>query len=143
MYLLLIMGLWWRLVCFVSWLRIILRVLVTTIGCSWVIITTFSIVSSCGTWIGTISSCIVLIAVACSVWVAHRQLHGLLLSVSVHPTFFVVAVVVVIVVIDHHELGQVLWLLGLLVVGHFLRVLDRMRWSTGALAGGLPGSDHL
>jgi predicted membrane-bound mannosyltransferase len=41
-----------------------------------------------------------------------------------------VAVVVVIVVIDHHELGQILWLFRLLLVGHFLRMMDRMRRST-------------
>jgi hypothetical protein len=49
-------------------------------------------------------SCGVLIDVACSVWVVLRQLHGLLLSVSVHPTSSIVAVVVIIIVIDHHEL---------------------------------------
>jgi hypothetical protein len=118
-------------------------VLVTTIGCSWVIITIFCIVSSCGTWIGTVSSCSVLIVVACSVWVVLRQLHGLLLSISVHPASSVIAVVVIIIVIDLHELGKVFWLFGLLLVGHFLRMLDRMRWSTGALAGGLSGSGHL
>jgi hypothetical protein len=67
MYLLLIMELWWQLVCCVGWLYIILWVLVTTIGCSWVIITILSIVSSCGTSIGTVSSCSVLIVVAYSV----------------------------------------------------------------------------
>jgi hypothetical protein len=67
MYLLLVMGLWWRLVCCVGWLRIIIWILITTIGCSWVIITIFSIVSSCGTWIGTVSSCNILIAIACGV----------------------------------------------------------------------------
>jgi hypothetical protein len=72
-----------------------------------------------------------------------RQLHGLLLSVSVHPASFVVAIVVFIIVIGHHELGQVLWMFGLLLFGHLLRMLDRMRWSTGALTGGLPGSGHL
>jgi hypothetical protein len=141
-YLLLIMGLWWWLVCCVGWLRIILWVLVTTIGCSWVILTVFSVVSSCGTWIGTVSSCSILIVVACGVRVVLRQLHGLL-SVSVHPASFIVAVVVVIVVFDYHELGQVLKLLGLLLFGHFLRMMDRMRRSTGALAGSLPGSVYL
>jgi hypothetical protein len=64
-----------------------------------------------------------------------QAVQGLLLSVSVHPASSLVAVVVVI---DHHELGQVLWLFG-----HLLRMLDRMRRSTGALAGSLPGSSHL
>jgi hypothetical protein len=36
-------------------------------------------------------------------------------------------------VIDHHELGQVLWLFGLLLFKHLLRMLDRMRRSMGAL----------
>jgi hypothetical protein len=44
-----------------------------------------------------------------------------------------VAVVVIIVVFDYHEFGQVLRLLGLHLVGHFLRMMDRMRRSTGAL----------
>jgi hypothetical protein len=52
-----------------------------------------------------------------------------------------VAVVVVIDVFEYHKLG--LQLLGLLLVGHFLRMMDRMRRSTGAVAGGLPGSGHL
>jgi hypothetical protein len=54
-----------------------------------------------------------------------------------------VAVVVVIVVFNYHELRQDLRLLGLLLVGHFLRMMDRMRRSTGALARGLPGFGHL
>jgi hypothetical protein len=33
-----------------------------------------------------------------------RQLHGLLLSVSVHPASSIVAVVDVIIIIDLHEL---------------------------------------
>jgi hypothetical protein len=49
-----------------------------------------------------------------------------------------VAVVVIIVIFDYHELG--LQLLGLLLVGHFLRMMDRMGRSTSALAGGLSGS---
>jgi hypothetical protein len=105
MYLLLIMGLWWRLVSCIGWLWIIIWILVTTIGCSWVIITIFSIVSSCGTWIGTVSSCSILIAVACSARVILKQLHGLLLGVNVHPASFVVAIVVVIIILDLHELG--------------------------------------
>jgi glycerol-3-phosphate acyltransferase PlsY len=105
------------LVCFVSWLRIIPWVLVTTIGCSWVILTIFSIVSSCS----------VLIAIGCNIWVVLRQLHGLLLHVSVHPAFLLVAVVVVIIIFDHHELGPVLRLFGLLLFGHFRRMMDRMR----------------
>jgi hypothetical protein len=143
MYLLLIMGLWWRFVCCIDWLWIIIRILITTIGCSWVIITIFCIVSSYGTSIGTISSYSVLIAVACSVWVVLRQLHGLHLSVSVHPASSVVTVVVITIIIDLHELGQVLWLFGLLLFGHLLRMLDWMKRSTGALAGSLPGSVHL
>jgi hypothetical protein len=45
MYLLLIMGLWVRFVCCAGWLWVIIWVLVTTIGCSWVLITIFCIVS--------------------------------------------------------------------------------------------------
>jgi hypothetical protein len=52
-----------------------------------------------------------------------------------------VAVVVVIVVFEYHVLG--LRLLRLLLVEHFLRMMDRMRRSTGALAGGLLVSGHL
>jgi hypothetical protein len=52
-----------------------------------------------------------------------------------------VAIVVVFVIFDYHELG--LQLLGLLLVGHFLRMMDRMRRSMDALAGGLPGSGLL
>jgi hypothetical protein len=98
------MGHWWWFVYRVGWLWIILWVLVATIGCSCVIITIFCLVSSCGTWIGTVSSCSIPIAVACSVWVVLRQLHGLLLSVSVHPASSIVAVVDVIIIIDLHEL---------------------------------------
>jgi hypothetical protein len=70
-----------------------------------------------------------------------RQLHGLLFRVGVHPASFVVAVVIVIIVFEYHKLG--LQLLGLLLVRHFLRMVDRMRRSMGALAGGLPSSSHL
>jgi hypothetical protein len=143
MYLLLVVGLRWWWTCCIGWLWIIVWVLITTIRCSWFIITIFNIVSVCGTWIGTISSCSILIAVACGVRVVLRQLHGLLLSVSVHPASFIVAVVVIIVVFDYHELRQVLKLFGLLLFGQFLRMMDRMRRSTDALAGGLPGPDHL
>jgi hypothetical protein len=52
-----------------------------------------------------------------------------------------VAVVVVFIIFDYHKLG--LQLLGLLLVGHFLRMMDQMQRSMGALAGGLPGSGHL
>jgi hypothetical protein len=52
-----------------------------------------------------------------------------------------VAVVVFIIIFDYHKLG--LQLLGLLMVGHFLRMMDRMRRSMGALADGLLGSGHL
>jgi hypothetical protein len=43
------MGLWWLWVCCIGWLWIIIWIHVTTIRCNWVIITIFSIVSSCGT----------------------------------------------------------------------------------------------
>jgi hypothetical protein len=59
-----------------------------------------------------------------------RQLHGLLLGIGVHQaSFVVVAVVVIIVVIivDLHKLEQVLWLLGFLLLGLLLRMLDRVR----------------
>jgi hypothetical protein len=62
MYLLLVVGLRWRWTCCNSWLWIIIWVLVTTIGCGWVIITVFIIVSAYGTWIGTVTSCSILIA---------------------------------------------------------------------------------
>jgi hypothetical protein len=62
-------------------------------------------------------------------------------SVPVHPASFVVVVVVVIIIFEYHELE--LQLLELLLVRHFLRMMDRMRHSTGALAGSLLGSGHL
>jgi hypothetical protein len=84
---------------------------------------------------------VILIAVTCGVRVVLRQLHRLFLNVSVHLASFMVAVVVVIVIFDYHELG--LQLLGLLPVGHFLRMMDRVRQSTGALIAGLLGCSHL
>jgi hypothetical protein len=112
MYLLLIVGFRWRWACCNGWLWIIIWiiiwVLVTTISLRWVLIFIFFIVSSCGTWIGTISSGTILLAVVCGIGVVLRQLHGLLLSVGVHlASSSVVAIVFVIVVLDHHELGQV------------------------------------
>jgi hypothetical protein len=62
MYLLLVVGLRWRWACGNGWLWIIIWVIVTTIRCSWVIITILILVSACGTWIGTVSSCRILIA---------------------------------------------------------------------------------
>jgi hypothetical protein len=150
MYLHLVVGLRWWWVCSLSWrwtiIWILIWILITTIGLCWVLILIFIIISSCGTWIGTTSSCTILLAVICGVGMILRQLHGLLLGIGVHQaSFVVVAVVVIIVVIivDLHKLEQVLWLLGFLLLGLLLRMLDRVRRPTGALASDLPGPGHL
>jgi hypothetical protein len=144
---------------------IIIWVITTTIWCSWVITTIFCIIASCGAWIGAVSSCGVFIStILCIVWVVFRQIHGLHLSLSVHPSSSIVATVVVIIILllgfllELHEHWGVLWLHRLLLCGHLLRsghlllpllhmhllrVLNLTGWSTGALAGGLPGSGHL
>jgi hypothetical protein len=140
-YLLLVVGLRWRWACGRGWLWVIIWAIVTTIGCSWVIATILILVSACGTWIGTVSSCGIPIVAACDLRVVLRQLHGLLLGVSVHRASFRTAVVVIIVVLEYHVLGH--RLLGLLQIGHFLQMMDQMRRSTGALVGGLLISDHL
>jgi hypothetical protein len=132
MYLLLIMGLRWRWACGDGWLWIIIWVIAITI---------LILVSARGTWIGTVSSCRILVAATRDLREVLRQLHGLLLNVSVHPAPFRMAVVVIIIVLEYHVLG--FRLLGLLLVGHFLRVMDQMRRSTGALAGSLLVSGHL
>jgi hypothetical protein len=87
-----------------------------------------------------------------------KQLHGLLVRVSVHPSSSIVAVVIIIVILllglilDLHEHWGVVWLHRLLLCGHLLllllhmhllRTLNLMGRSTSALAGGLPGSGHL
>jgi hypothetical protein len=143
----------------------VLWVITTTIWCS-LAISTISSVVSWGTWINAVSSYGALIRIISTLysWVVLKQLHGLLLSVSVHPFSSIIAAVVVVVghllgfLLDLHKHLGILWLhrlllcrhllrsrhlLLLLLHMHLLRMLDLTGRSTRALAGSLPSSGHL